>query len=71
MVQNQPKIDKKTYLKSYRISLKIFISFLSIFDRSCGALRLQGRVKPGLAWERKEREYFHEKVTSQQRMPNC
>ena len=26
---------------------------------------------PGLAWERKEREYFNEKVTSQQRMPNC
>ena len=47
MVQNRPKIDKKTYLKSYRISLKIFISFLSIFGRSWSLLGAWGVWDPG------------------------
>ena len=46
MVQNRPKIDKKTYLKSYRISLKIFISFLSIFGRSWSLLGAWGVWAP-------------------------
>ena len=47
----------------YRFSL----DFLNVGAR----IAPSAAVKPGLAWERKEREYFHEKVTSQQRMSNC
>ena len=63
--QNASKMDlksiKKHYLKSYRSSVKIFISFFlsfwSLLGRSWRAFGLQGRVKPGLAWERKERSW--------------